>query len=332
MMNGLEFANPLYLWLLLLIPIIGWWYYHKSRSFYPTFTLPSVQNIVQKSSLVGRLRVLLPILRAISVAIFIVAMARPQELLKIENTKTDGIDIILAMDVSSSMLAMDFEGNRLESSKTVAADFIKNRTSDRIGLVLFSGEAFTQCPVTTDHDLLLNFLKNVECGFLEDGTAIGMGLATAVNRLKNVASKSKVIILLTDGVNNSGYFDPLTASNLAKSLGIRVYCIGVGSKGLAQVPVAKDAKGNFIFDYSMVEIDEDLLLKIAAQTDGKYYRATNNKELKKIYSEIDALEKTKIEMKQYKRMKDRYKDFLITGSLLILLELILRYSIFRTIP
>jgi Ca-activated chloride channel homolog len=332
MIGNYQYENPAFLWLLILIPIIGIWYLRASKTFYPTLLVPSVKQIFHKSSLLGSFRILLPILRTISTVLVIIALARPQQVLKLENVNADGIDIILALDLSSSMLAMDFEPNRLEASKVVAAEFIANRPYDRIGLVVFSGEAFTQCPITTDHALLLEFLKGLECGFLEDGTAIGMGLATAVNRLKDIKSKSKVIILLTDGVNNAGYFDPKIATQMAKTLGIRVYSIGVGSQGVAQVPVGKDNNGNYVFDYNTVEIDEDLLQKIAMETDGKYYRATNRTQLEKIYAEINALEKSKVEIKQYKRMKDVYKSFLMAAACILLLEIILRYSIFRTIP
>ncbi len=332
MIGNYQYENPLFLWLLILIPIIGIWYFRASKTFYPTLVLPSVKQTFVKSSLLGRLRILLPILRTLSVIFVITALARPQQIIKLENVNADGIDIILALDLSSSMLAMDFEPNRLEASKKVAAEFISNRPYDRIGLVVFSGEAFTQCPITTDHTLLLEFLKGLECGFLEDGTAIGMGLASAVNRLKDLKSKSKVIILLTDGVNNAGYFDPKIATQMAKSLGIRVYSIGVGSQGVAQVPVGKDNNGNYVFDYNTVEIDEALLQKIAEETDGKYYRATNRSQLEKIYAEINALEKSKVEIKQYKRMKDIYKSFLIIAACILLIEILLRYSVFRTIP
>ncbi len=332
MIGNYQYENPVFLWLLILIPIIGIWYFRASKTFYPTLVLPSVKQTFVKSSLLGRLRILLPILRTLSVIFVITALARPQQIIKLENVNADGIDIILALDLSSSMLAMDFEPNRLEASKKVAAEFISNRPYDRIGLVVFSGEAFTQCPITTDHTLLLEFLKGLECGFLEDGTAIGMGLASAVNRLKDLKSKSKVIILLTDGVNNAGYFDPKIATQMAKSLGIRVYSIGVGSQGVAQVPVGKDNNGNYVFDYNTVEIDEALLQKIAEETDGKYYRATNRSQLEKIYAEINALEKSKVEIKQYKRMKDIYKSFLIIAACILLIEILLRYSVFRTIP
>jgi Ca-activated chloride channel homolog len=262
----------------------------------------------------------------------IIAMARPQTLLKEDDIQADGIDITLTLDLSSSMLAQDFEPDRLEVAKKVAADFVEKREFDRIGLVVFSGEAFTQCPLTTDHKVVQEFIGNLKCGFLQDGTAIGMGLATAVNRMKESPAKSKIIILMTDGVNNAGYFKPEDAMDLAKTLGIKVYTIGVGSTGEAMSPVGRRSDGKYVFGMVPVEIDEPLLQNIAQTTGGKHYRATNGKELEQIYAEIDRLEKSKIDVTTIKRRSESFATFAMIGLILLVLELLLRYTIFRTIP
>jgi Ca-activated chloride channel family protein len=238
---------------------------------------------------------------------------------------------MMVMDLSSSMLAQDFQPNRLEVSKRVAIEFVGRRPYDRIGLAVFSGEAFTQCPLTTDHAVVKQFLASLQCGFLEDGTAIGMGLATGVNRIKDSEVKSKVIILLTDGVNNAGYIKPATAAEIAGQYGIKVYTIGVGSMGDALTPVSRRGDGQYIFGLARVEIDETLMQQIAEMTGGKYFRATSAQSLEKIYAEIDALEKTKIEVKAVKRYSEAYRFWLLAGLLMLVLEFAFRHSIVKSI-
>jgi Ca-activated chloride channel homolog len=332
MLKNTEFANPEFLILLLLLPLIAWWYRGHYKTHYAPITMSNLAMFTGNSSWRGRLRFLLPILRGLAFVVLTVAMARPQKLLNEEDIQADGIDIAITLDLSSSMLAQDFEPDRLEVAKKVAADFVEKRAYDRIGLVVFSGEAFTQCPLTTDHKVVKEFLANLECGFLQDGTAIGMGLATAVNRMKESPAKSKVIILMTDGVNNAGYFKPEDAMQLAKTLGIKVYTIGVGSTGEAMSPVGRRSDGKYVFGLVPVEIDEPLLQNIAQSTGGKYYRATNARELEQIYSEIDRLEKSRIDVTTIKRRSEAFTNWALAGLLFLILELGLRYTVFRTIP
>jgi Ca-activated chloride channel family protein len=258
-------------------------------------------------------------------------MARPQLNLKEEKVKAEGIDIMMALDLSSSMLSKDFSPDRLEVSKMVAEEFVGKRQYDRIGLVVFAGEAFTQCPLTVDHNIVKDFLSDLKVGMVQDGTAIGMGLATAVNRLKDSDAKSKIIILLTDGVNNTGYINPITAAEIAKQYGIRVYTIGVGTMGSAMSPVNRGIDGEYYFAMSRVEIDTELLKKISEMTSGQYFRAIDRASLENIYAEIDRLEKTEIEVNVFKRYKDEYRPFLMMGLGLILLSFILQHTIFKTI-
>jgi Ca-activated chloride channel homolog len=332
MLKNIEFANPEFLLLLLLLPLIAWWYRGKYKTHYAPITMSNLAMFRGNSSWRGRLRFLLPTLRGLAFLVLTVAMARPQKLLNEEDVQADGIDITITLDLSSSMLAQDFEPDRLEVAKKVASDFVEKRAYDRIGLVVFSGEAFTQCPLTTDHKVVKEFLANLQCGFLQDGTAIGMGLATAVNRMKDSQTKSKVIILMTDGVNNAGYFKPEDAMQLAKTLGIKVYTIGVGSTGEAMSPVGRRSDGKYVFGLVPVEIDEPLLQNIAQSTGGKYYRATNAQELEQIYSEIDRLEKSRIDVTTFKRRSEAFASWAMWGLILLILELGLRYTIFRTIP
>ena len=332
MFNNTEFANPEFLMLLLLLPLIAWWYRRRYKTHYAPITMSNLAMFRGNSSWRGRLRFLLPILRGLAFVVLTVAMARPQKFLSEDDVQADGIDITLTMDLSSSMLAQDFDPDRLEVAKKVAADFVEKRRFDRIGLIVFSGEAFTQCPLTTDHEIVKEFLANLQCGFLQDGTAIGMGLATAVNRMKDSPAKSKVIILMTDGVNNAGYFKPEDAMQLAKTLGIKVYTIGVGSTGEAMSPVGRRSDGKYVFGLVPVEIDEALLQNIAQNTGGKYYRATNAQELEQIYAEIDRLEKSRIDVTTLKRRSEAFASWVLVGFILLILELGMRYTIFRTIP
>jgi len=326
-LKNIEFVDP---WLLLLgILPIAWylWKFIKKKNSDTTFTLSSSEPIEQSSSIRSQMTWLPDVLRLLGLLFLVVALARPQLTLKEEEVKAEGIDIMLAIDLSSSMLAKDFEPDRLEVSKEVAIDFVKKRPYDRMGLAVFAGEAFTQCPLTTDHTILTDFLETLAVGTLADGTAIGMGLATAVNRLKDSESKSKIVILLTDGVNNTGYIDPQTASEIAEEYDVKVYTIGVGSQGNALTPVNRRSNGQYVFRMSRVQIDEALLKGISKNTGGRYFRATDRDDLENIYAEIDRLEKTEIEVNVFKRYEDEFRNFLIIGLMLLLLELILRNTI-----
>lgn len=329
--NAISFANLSALFLLV-IPIcyLGWFIW-RYRMIYPDLKLPSLQSIKPfRSSIRGKLKPLLVALRLLTLSLLILALARPQTSLNEEEISTEGIDIVIALDVSTSMLALDFKPNRLEAAKDVASEFIKDRTDDRIGLVVFAGESFTQCPITTDYTVLQNLLKEVKDGLIEDGTAIGMGLATSVNRLKDSDAKSKVVILLTDGENNSGFIDPLTATEAAEQFDVRVYTIGVGTRGMAQYPVPFGNR--IVYQNVEVNIDEDLLKEVASMTGGKYFRATNNESLKQVYAEIDELEKTKIKISSFTRTTEEFLPFALLGSLLFALEIFCRYTFLKSVP
>ncbi len=307
--------NPEFLLLLLLIPIIGLVFYLKKPDRKVKMLLPSLKSLEGISSIRGKLLPLIPILRTLAFIAFVIALARPQLALKEEEITADGIDIMMAMDVSTSMLNTDFPPTRIEVSKYLAVDFISKRKYDRIGLVVFAGESFTQCPLTTDHRVVKNFIKSLQCGMLEDGTAIGMGLASAVNRLKESEVKSKIVILLTDGVNNKGYIDPQTAADIAQEFGIKIYTIGIG-------------KGGFFGN----SIDEKLLNEIAKQTGGKYFRARSEQALSDIYEYIDQLEKTEINVNSFKRYSEEYRNFFFWGLLFLALEYILKNTLLKTFP
>lgn len=330
-MGQLHFVHPLYLLLLLLIPALIWWLRRQQQQRYVVMEMSSLQSTIKLSSWRSRLRPLLPYLRLAALALLIVAMARPQRTLKEEKINAEGIDIVMTMDLSSSMLAQDFKPDRLEVAKRMAKEFVSQRQYDRIGMVVFAGEAFNQCPLTTDHEVLQNFISQLQCGLLEDGTAIGMGLAAAVNRLKDSPAKTKVVILVTDGVNNVGYFKPITAGEIAKEFGIKVYAIGVGSVGEALTPVSRRSDGRFIFGLAPVEIDEDLLRQISKMTGGKYFRATSANDLQQIYRQIDRLEKTKIEVTAIKRYSEEFRWFALAALVILALEFLLRYSVLRAI-
>ena len=298
-MKVLEFSQPAFLYLLLLIPVMIGFYIVKQQKTVASLRVSGSQPF-QKSPKTFRhyIRHVLFGLRTAAVTLLIVVLARPQKTDNFQDVSTEGIDIMLTLDISGSMLARDFRPDRLEASKNVATEFISGRPYDRIGLVVFSGESFTQCPLTTDHAVLINLLREMKSGMIEDGTAIGMGLATAVNRIKDSDGKSKVIILLTDGVNNRGMVAPMTAAEIAKSFGIRVYTIGVGTQGVAPYPV--QTPYGIQYQDMPVEIDEAILKDISSMTDGKYFRATDNEKLKQVYAEIDKLEKSRIDVKQFK--------------------------------
>jgi Ca-activated chloride channel family protein len=328
---GVTFANPEMFLLLLFVPALVFWYWKRQRSQLVELRMPTTKVFhTMPRSLRQRFRHTLFALRILALALLTVALARPQSTSKGENVNTEGIDIVLVTDISGSMLAEDFKPNRIEAAKNVAEDFIDGRPNDRIGLVIFAGESFTQCPLTLDHAVVKNLLSQVKSGMIEDGTAIGMGLATAVSRLKDSKAKSRVIILLTDGVNNRGFIDPLTAAGIAQSFGIRVYTIGVGTKGYAPYPV--QTPFGVQYQNMPVEIDEALLQKIASETGGKYFRATDNRKLKAIYDEIDRLEKTKIEVTQFRRHKEEFYAAGVFAGFLLLLEVLLGQTVFRKVP
>lgn len=329
--KNISFAQPYFLLLLGLLPFLAFWYYRQYNRRYSNLRMPGMDTF-SVQSLRGKLQWLLPVLRLLGMALLIIALARPQKMLQEEKVKAEGIDIVLAMDLSSSMLAQDFKPNRLEVSKKVAEEFVDKRPYDRIGLVEFAGEAFTQSPVTTDHDVVKQYLSQMDCGLLIDGTAIGMGLATAVNRLKDSPAKSKVVILLTDGVNNTGFQSPELAAQVAKAIGVKVYTIGVGSTGRALTPVNRRGDGQYVFALAEVQIDEALLTKIAEETGGRYYRATTASSLAQIYDVINKLEKTEIETTVYKRYSEEFYLFALFGLLIFVIELLLRYTLLRTIP
>ena len=337
-MNGLSNIQFVHPWFFLLIPLVLGvfvWYYLRRQSYFPRFRMSSLQGVEDISSFKSKLTILTPILRGISLIALVFAMTRPQSVLQEEEVKAEGIDIVLVMDLSSSMLAQDFTPDRLWVSKVVAGDFVKGRKYDRIGLTAFAGEAYTQAPLTTDHAVILDFLNpesGLQVGKLQDGTAIGMGLATAVNRLKDSEVKSKVVILLTDGVNNSGYVKPIDAAEIAKEFGVKVYTIGVGSTGHAHTPRNRNARGQYIYSLQGVEIDEALLKEISSMTGGRYFRATNEESLQQIYASIDQLEKTEIEVSVLKRYQDKFYLFALIGLLSLFLEMILKYTLIRSIP
>jgi len=330
-MNNLIFVNKEYFWLLLiLIPMI-FWYIFKKRNSQATITFSDTKNLIEgKNNIKRYLRHIIFILRISVISLLIIILARPQSINKQQEEQTEGIDIVIALDISGSMLAQDFKPNRLEASKDVAIEFISGRPLDEIGLIIFSGESYTQCPLTTDHVRLKNLFEEVKQGIIEDGTAIGVGLANAVNRLKDSKAVSKVVILLTDGVSNVGEIAPLTAADLAAKYGVRVYTIGVGKNGYAPYPV-QTIFGTQIQQVK-VEIDEKTLRKIAEKTDGQYFRATNNNKLKEIYQEIDKLEKSKIQIKKYSIPKEEYWIFALIAGILLILEITLKLTVFRNIP
>ncbi len=332
MLSEITFVSPYFLGLLALIPFSFFWERRNAGNRKVHLSMPDIESIKSIKSFRTIIFPYLNFLKAASFVLFVIALARPQLTLKEEEIKAEGIDIIMIMDISSSMLAQDFKPDRLEVSKKVAIQFVDKRPYDRIGLVVFSGESFTQCPLTTDHRVLKDFLNGLQCGLLEDGTAIGMGLASAVNRLKDSEAVSKVIILLTDGVNNSGYIKPMTAAEIAQKLETKVYTIGVGSIGQALSPISRRSDGRYVFGMAKVEIDENLLHQISEMTGGKYYRATNEQNLEAIYAEIDRLEKTEMEITVFKRYSEEYGRFLSLGLMLFLLNVILKHSFFKTLP
>jgi Ca-activated chloride channel homolog len=332
MFEGIEFVNKNVFWLLLLLSVAIVWYIIKHKKQTAELKISSLKGFKVTNSLLPKLKHLLFVLRLLALALIIMALARPQTVDVSTKTKTTrGIDIVMAIDVSASMLAKDLSPNRLEALKNVAGEFIKGRPNDRIGLVEYAGESYTRTPITSDKAIILRSLKDVRYNtVIEGGTAIGSGLATAVNRLKDSKAKSKVIILLTDGVNNSGFIDPKIASELAVEYGIKVYTIGLGTNGTALSPIAILPNGDFQYGRVPVEIDEALLKEIAEVTSGKYFRATNNEKLEEIYAEINKLEKTDIDEFKYYNYQEKFRPLVILSGLLLLIEFLLRSTIFRS--
>ncbi|MGJ8715415.1 MAG: vWA domain-containing protein [Maribacter stanieri] len=330
MFDNISFANPDFFWLFLLLPLAIVWYIFKQKEQTASLRISSAKGF-SYNSILPKLKPGLFLLRLLALGAIIVALARPQtEDISTRSKTTKGIDIVMAIDVSSSMLARDLKPNRLSALKEVAADFIKERPNDRIGLVVYAGEGYTKTPITTDKSLVLNALSEITYGQLDDGTAIGMGLATSVNRLKESKAKSKIIILLTDGVNNSGFIEPQTAADLAIEFGIKTYTIGLGTNGNALSPIAYNADGSFRYGMRQVEIDENLLKDIATATGGKYFRATDNESLEEIYDEINKLEKTEVEEFKYYRYEEKFRPWILLAGILLLLEWILRNTLFRS--
>ncbi len=332
LLGDATFVNPEVLWLLALLPVLAVWLLWRDKRRTAQITVPVLHNFATQN-IIGRLRTaLLLTLRLVALALLIIAMARPQSSdMSTQKRGSEGIDIVLAVDISPSMLARDLKPNRLEALKIVAQKFVDARPGDRIGLVIYAGESFAQVPLTTDHKIVKNSIAELRYDLLENGTAIGMGLATAVNRIKDSEAVSKVIILLTDGENNKGIIDPKTAAELATQYNIRVYTIGVGTKGFAETPVAIDGQGRFVYQPMQVSIDEELLQYIADQTSGKYFRATDNKSLESIYTEIDKLEKTKLEELTFYQYEEHFYRFALWALGLLLAEWLLRVTVFRSI-
>jgi len=328
-MFNYTFANPEYFYLLfLLIPVIAW-YIFRERKSYASYQVSSLKAFSKGAS---RWRIyfrhILFVLRLLALSLLVGVIARPQSSNSWETQTSEGIDIIIALDISGSMLARDFKPDRIEVAKEQAIRFVNNRTNDRIGLVIYAGESFTQCPLTTDHAVLINLIGNVQTGMINDGTAIGSGLATSINRLRDSEAKSKVIILLTDGVNNAGSIDPFTAAEICKTFGIRVYTIGIGTRGEAPYPV--QTPFGVQYQTMKTEIDEDLLRQIANVTNGLYFRATNKQALSEIYDQIDAMEKTLIEVKEWSKKQEQYLNMALLALAFILLEFLLRFTFLRT--
>lgn len=332
MFTNFEFVNPQLFWLLLLLPAIGFWYYIKRNKQTAALKISSTAGFKSGGNWLAKLRPLLFVLRVLSLALIVTAMARPRTFDENTRTKTTkGIDIVMAIDVSASMLAKDLKPNRLEALKKVAGRFINARPNDRIGLVEYAGESYTKTPLTSDKSIVLASLNSIRYNrIIEGGTAIGMGLATAVNRLKESKAKSKVIILLTDGVNNTGVIDPRIASELAVEFNIKVYTIGLGTNGMALSPIGQKTNGDFQYGNTPVRIDEALLKEIAEVTDGKYFRASSNTRLEEIYSEINALEKTDIEEFKFTTYNEMFRGIAIAAFVLLFLEVFLRFTIFRS--
>lgn len=331
-MNNVTFLNPEFFWLFLLLPVLVVWYFFNHKKEKATVKISSLKGFQTTTSILPRLKPLLFVLRLVALSSLIIALARPRSVdVSNKTNNTNGIDIVIASDVSGSMLAKDLKPNRMEALKRVAYDFVKERVNDRIGIVVYAAEAYTKTPVTSDKAVVLQAIEDIKYdNVLQDGTGIGMGLATAVNRLKESKAKSRVIILMTDGVNNSGFLDPKTSAEIAADLGIKVYTIGIGTNGNALFPYAIAPNGGFLFKMMPVQIDEKLMKEIALKTNGKYFRATDNSGLERIYNEINKLETTKIEELKFVNYDEKFRPFVWLAGLLLLLEILLRNTIFRS--
>ena len=331
-MKNVTFLNPEFFWFFLLIPVAIAWLFWRRNKQTPTLKVSSLKGFQSTNSILAKLHPFLHVLRLLALSSLIVAMARPRTVDISNKTKTTkGIDIVMAVDVSGSMLAKDLKPNRMEALKRVAADFVQERPNDRIGLVVYAAEAYTKSPVTSDKAVILDAISSIKYdNVLQDGTGIGMGLTTAINRLKDSRAKSKVIILLTDGVNNAGFIEPETASDIAQQYGIKVYTIGIGTNGMAEFPYAIAPNGQFLFRMMQVEIDVKLLQSIAQKTGGKYFRATGNEKLAQIYNEINKLETTEIEELKFYDYDEKYRPFVWIAGILLLVEISLRNTIFRS--
>ena len=332
-MGKVTFLNPEFFWLFALLPIAGFWLFFKRNKQQTTLKISSLKGFKSTSSIRAKFKPYLHLLRLLGLASLIIALARPRTVDVSNQTKTTkGVDIVMAIDVSGSMLAKDLKPNRMEALKNVAANFVENRPNDRIGIVVYASEAYTKTPVTSDKAVVLEAIKSIKYdNVLQDGTGIGMGLTTAVNRLKDSKAKSRVIILLTDGVNNAGFIEPETASEITKEYGIKVYTIGIGTNGMALFPYAYAPGGNgFLYQMMKVEIDENLLKTIAKNTGGKYFRATSNDKLKSIYDEINKLETSEIEELKFYDYDEKFRPFVLLAALLLLLEIVLRQTIFKS--
>ena len=331
--NDIQFAEKQWFWLFLIMPVLLGWYIYKLKTYegdvnFSSFTL--FKGL--KSSLKAKFRHVLFVLRLLCLSLLILAIARPQSRSSWKDTKTEGIDIVVSLDVSLSMLAKDFKPNRIEVAKEVLSDFIDARPNDKIGLVIFGGEAFTQCPLTTDHKIIKNMFADIKAGMLDQGTAIGLGLADGVARVKDSKAKSKVVILISDGKSNTGEIAPLTAAEIAKTFGVRVYCIGVGTKGKALQPVALYPNGEMEYDYVDVDIDDETMTQISNMTGGKYFRATNKEALESTYKEIDKLEKTIISEQSFTNKAEHFLPLALAAAVCLLLEFLLKRFVFKAIP
>lgn len=331
-MEKLTFLNPEFFWLFLVIPVVVFWFWKKKNQQSATLKMSSLDGFKGTKSVITKLKPVLNVFRVLALCSLIIALARPRTVDVSNKTKiTKGVDIVMAIDVSGSMLAKDLKPNRMEALKRVAADFVQERPNDRIGLVVYASEAYTKTPVTSDKAIILDAINSIKYdNVLQDGTGIGMGLATAVNRLKDSQAKSKVIILLTDGVNNSGFIEPETASDIAKQYGIKVYTIGIGTNGMAMFPYAVAPNGEFLFQMMKVEIDEQLMKNIAKKTDGQYFRATSNSKLAEIYNSINKLETTEIEELKFYDYDEKFRLFVWIAGFLLLAEFGLRNTVFKS--
>lgn len=330
-MENITFLHPKFFWLFTLIPFAIAWYVWKRNKHMATLKISSIKGFQTTSSWLPKLKPVLFVLRILTLSLIIIALARPRTVDVSNKTKTTrGIDIVMAIDISGSMLARDLKPNRLESLKKVAADFVKDRPNDRFGIVVYAAESYTKTPVTSDKSIVLEAIRGIKYdNVIQDGTGIGMGLATAVNRLKDSKAKSRVIILLTDGVNNSGFIEPETAADIAKEYGLKVYTIGIGTNGNAESPYAYAPNGKLLYQMMPVEIDEQLMKNIALKTDGKYFRATSNSKLQEIYKEINKLETTEIEEQKFYNYDEKFRPLIWLAGLLLLIEILLRQTIFK---